>query len=52
MELDNSFSNFLLASQGGFRTDRLTGFGHRVRSTQTSAGCSAMKQRRAEENKK
>lgn len=52
MELDNSFGNFVLASQGGFRTGQLTGFGHRVRSTHTSAGCSAMKRRRAEENKK
>ena len=45
MELDNSFGNFALASQGGFRAGQLTGFGQRVRSTHTSASCSAMKKR-------
>ena len=49
MELDNSFGSFVLASQGRFRAGQLTGLGRRVTSTQTSAGCYAIKQRRAEE---
>jgi hypothetical protein len=36
-ELDNSFGNFLLASQGGFRAGQLTGFGLRAKSTHTLA---------------
>jgi hypothetical protein len=52
MELDNSFDNFVLASQGEFRAGQLTGCGHRVRSKHTSAGFPVMKRRRAEENKK
>jgi hypothetical protein len=42
MEPDNSFENLILGSQGGFRAGQLTGLGHRVRSTHTSAGGSAM----------
>jgi hypothetical protein len=37
MEHDNFFDNFLLASQGGFRTGQLTGFEPRVKTTHTSA---------------
>ena len=51
MELDKSFGTLVSASQGGFRAGQLTGFGPRAKSTHTSAGCSAIEQRRAEENK-